>query len=46
MFQTVGWDGTTWFKRIKVIGVIVVTVICLMFVAVAVNAFVQANFLA
>lgn len=45
MFQTVGWDGQTWFKRIKVIGVIVVTLICLVFVAVAVNAFIQANFM-
>ena len=44
MFQTVGWDGTTWFKRIKVIGVIVVTIICLAFVLTAVNAFWQANF--
>jgi len=46
MFQTVGWDGQTWFKRVKVIGVIVVTIICLLFVSVAVNAFIQANFLA
>lgn len=46
MFQTVGWDGSTWFKRIKVIGVIVVSVICFLFVAVAVNAFIQANFIA
>ncbi len=46
MFQTVGWDGTTWFKRVKVIGVVVVSLICLVFVAVAVNAFIQANFIA
>ena len=46
MFQTVGWDGQTWFKRLKVIGVIVATLICVIFVAVAINAFVQANFLA
>lgn len=46
MFQTVGWNGRTWFNRVKVIGVIVASLICLMFVAVAVNAFVQANFLA
>ena len=45
MFQTVGWDGKTWFKRVKVIGVIVSTLICLLFAAVAVNAFLQANFL-
>lgn len=45
MFQTVGWDGAVWFKRVKVIGVVVVTLICLLFVATAVNAFLQANFL-
>ena len=43
MFQTVGWDGQTWFKRVKVIGIIVSSIICLAFVAVAVNAFLQAN---
>jgi len=45
MFQTVGWDGTIWFKRIKVIGNIIVSVIILALVAVGVNAFIQANFL-
>ncbi len=45
MFQTVGWDGQTWFKRVKVIGIIVATLICLVFVTVAINAFIQANFL-
>lgn len=42
MFQTVGWNGTVWFKRVKVIGVIFSTLICLMFVVTAVNAFIQA----
>ena len=42
MFQTVGWNGTVWFKRVKVIGVIFATLICLMFVVTAVNAFIQA----
>ena len=46
MFQTVGWNGTTWFKRVKVIGIIVASLICLLFVATALNAFVQANFIA
>ena len=46
MFQTVGWSGQTWFKRLKVIGVIVATIIVLLFVATAVNAFIQANFIA
>lgn len=45
MFQTVGWDGKTWFNRVKVIGVIVATLICVMFAAVGINAFLQANFL-
>ena len=46
MFQTVGWSGQTWFKRLKVIGIIVATIICLMFVVTAVTAFIQANFIA
>ena len=46
MFQTVGWDGKTWFKRVKVIGVIVAALIVLLFVTTAVNACIQANFLA
>lgn len=43
MFQTVGWNNQTWFKRVKVIGDIVATIIVLLFVAVAVNGFLQAN---
>lgn len=43
MFQTVGWNGTIWFKRVKVIGIIVASLICFMFVAVAINAFIQVN---
>ena len=46
MFQTVGWDGKNWFKRLKVIGVIVAALIFLGFAACAVNAFIQANFIA
>ncbi len=46
MFQTIGWNSQLWFKRVKVIGVIVVSIIVLAFVAVAVNAFIQANFIA
>lgn len=45
MLQTVGWNGQVWFKRVKVIGIIVVTAICLLFVATAINAFIQANFI-
>ncbi len=46
MFQTVGWDNSIWFKRLKVIGVIVATLICLLFVATAINGFVQAQIMA
>ncbi len=42
MLQTVGWNGKIWFKRVKVIGVIVATVIVLLFVLTAVNAHIQA----
>ena len=45
MFHTVGWNNQIWFKRLKVIGVIVAALIFCIFAAVAVNAFVQANFL-
>ena len=46
MFQTVGWSGQTWFKRLKVIGVIVACLIVFLFVATAINAFILANFIA
>lgn len=43
MFQTIGWDSQRWFKRVKVIGVIVAAIICLAFITTAVNAFIQAH---
>ncbi|MBR6246207.1 MAG: succinate dehydrogenase cytochrome b subunit [Bacteroidales bacterium] len=43
MFQTIGWNSKRWLGRLKVIGVVVATLICLAFAAVAVNAFLQAN---
>ncbi len=43
MFQTVGWNNQTWFKRLKVIGVVVASLIVFLFVATACNAFLQAN---
>ena len=46
MFQTVGWNNQIWFKRVKVIGVIFVTLIVLMLCATAINAFIQASLLA
>ncbi len=43
MFQTVGWNNQVWFKRLKVIGIVVATLIFLGFATVGVNAFLQAN---
>ncbi|MCQ2141806.1 MAG: succinate dehydrogenase cytochrome b subunit [Bacteroidales bacterium] len=43
MFQTVGWSGQTWFKRVKVIGIIVAAILFFMFAAVGINAFLHAN---
>lgn len=43
MFQTVGWNNQTWFKRLKVIGIVVATLVFLGFAAVGINAFLQAN---
>ena len=43
MFQSVGWNNQTWMKRLKVIGIVVAALICLMFLATAVNAFLQAH---
>ena len=43
MFHTVGWDNQIWFKRLKVIGIIVATIIVLLFLATGVNAFLVAN---
>lgn len=45
MLQTIGWNSQTWFKRVKVIGIIVACLIFFLFTATAVNAFIQANFL-
>lgn len=42
MFQTIGWNNTIWFKRVKVIGCIVSSLIVLMFITVAINAAIQA----
>ncbi|MBQ0044042.1 MAG: succinate dehydrogenase cytochrome b subunit [Bacteroidales bacterium] len=42
MLQTVGFNNSIWFKRLKVLSVIVSSVIVLMFVSVAVNALIQA----
>ena len=44
MFQTIGWNNKKWLKRLKVIGTIVATIIILMFVCTAINAYVEAHF--
>ncbi len=43
MFQTIGWNGKTWFKRVKVIGTVAASLIIFLFVATAINAFLHAN---
>ena len=43
MFQTVGWNNGKWIKRLKVIGALVASLICLAFTAVAINSFLHAN---
>ena len=45
MFQTIGWNNKKWLCRLKVIGIIVAAAIVLLFVATAVNAFIEGNFL-
>lgn len=44
-FQTLGWNNLTWIKRLKVLSAIFSTLILVLFVTVALNAFVQANFI-
>lgn len=43
MFQTIGWNNKAWLCRLRVLGIVVSTVIALLFVATAVNAYVEAN---
>ena len=42
-FQTLGWNNMVWIKRLKVIGTIVAALIWVVFVSVALNAFLHAN---
>ncbi len=44
MFQTIGWNNKKWLKRLKVIGILVAAIIVLLFVATALNAYVEANY--
>ena len=43
MFQSVGWTNKIWLKRLKVISIVLSTIICLAFVTVAVNAYLEAH---
>ena len=43
MFQSIGWTNKIWLKRLKVIGIVVSTLIVLLFVATAVNAYIEAH---
>ena len=43
MFQTIGWNNKIWLKRLKVIGIVVSTIIVLLFVTVAINAYIEAH---
>jgi len=42
MFQTVGWSGQIWMKRLKVIGIVVAAIIVLMFITTAITAAIMA----
>lgn len=40
-FQTLGWSNTIWYKRLHVTGVVVATIICLMFAFTAIAFYLQ-----
>ena len=42
-FQTIGWSGSKWQKRTKVIGIVYVTLLMLGFAATAVAAYLRAK---
>ena len=42
-FQTIGWSGSKWLKRTKVIGIVYVTLLMLGFAAAAVAAYLRAH---
>jgi succinate dehydrogenase (or fumarate reductase) cytochrome b subunit, b558 family len=42
-FQTIGLNNNVWFKRLKVLGIIISTILILIFIAVAVKAYLVAN---
>ena len=44
MFQTIGWNNKKWLPRLKVIGTVVATLIIFLFLATAVNAYIEAHY--
>lgn len=42
-FQTLGWNNEIWIKRLKVISYIYATLICAVFVSVAITAFIRSG---
>ena len=44
MFQSIGWNNKKWLPRLKVIGTIVATLIIFLFLATAVNAYIEAHY--
>ena len=45
MFQTIGWNNKKWLPRLKVIGTVVATLIMLLFLATAVNGYIEAHYM-
>ena len=43
MFQTIGWNNKKWLPRLRVIGIVVSTLIVLLFICTAVNAYLEAT---
>ena len=43
MFQSIGWNNQVWLKRLKVIGIVVSSLICLGFACVAINGYIEAH---
>ena len=43
MFQTIGWNNKIWLKRLRIIGIVVSTIIVLLFVCTGINAFIEAH---
>ena len=44
MFQTIGWNNKKWLPRLKVLSMVVATLIMLLFLCTAVNAYIEAHY--